>query len=217
MKSALAEKPALRVVDDRPAGLDLDRFIRHPDVRERHETIVRAPAAFVLDVARRFDMQSVPIVRGIFRWRARLLGARVRASGPTNLDSAALLRMGWGVLAEDPGRFLAAGAVCQPWKANVKFCPIRPARFAAYAEPDRVKIVWTLEAQPLGSTLTRLATETRVAATDEGARARFRRYWRVFGIGILGIRWLLLPAIRREAERRWIASAAAIAAGKRRS
>ena len=35
---------------------------------------------------------------------------------------------------------------------------------------------------------------------DDAARAKFRRYWRVFGIGILLIRWLVLPAIRREAE-----------------
>ncbi|MGH7681237.1 MAG: hypothetical protein ACRENN_04545 [Candidatus Eiseniibacteriota bacterium] len=32
---------------------------------------------------------------------------------------------------------------------------------------------------------------------------RFRRYWRQFGAGIVFIRWLLLPAIRRDAERRY--------------
>ncbi len=38
--------------------------------------------------------------------------------------------------------------------------------------------------------------------TDDAARKKFRRYWRVFGMGIVLIRWLLLPALRREAERR---------------
>jgi hypothetical protein len=72
-----------------------------------------------------------------------------------------------------------------------------------------VTIAWTLEAEPLGPALTRFASETRVRATDEAARTRFRRYWRRFGIGILAIRWLLNPAVRREAERRWQASGAA--------
>jgi hypothetical protein len=66
-----------------------------------------------------------------------------------------------------------------------------------------VKIAWTLEAESLGPALSRFATETRVAATDEQARIKFRRYWRVFGIGIVMIRRLLLPVLRREAEREW--------------
>jgi hypothetical protein len=40
-------------------------------------------------------------------------------------------------------------------------------------------------------------------ATDAPARARFRRYWRWARFGIVAIRLLLLPAVRREAERRW--------------
>ena len=48
-----------------------------------------------------------------------------------------------------------------------------------------------------------LATETRAVATDAEARARFRRYWRWARFGIVAIRWFMLPAIRREAERAW--------------
>jgi hypothetical protein len=42
-------------------------------------------------------------------------------------------------------------------------------------------------------------------ATDAEARRRFRRYWRWARFGIVAIRLLILPAIRREAERRWTA------------
>ena len=86
--------------------------------------------------------------------------------------------MGWGVLAEEPGRFFVAGAACQPWKADVVFTPIAAGLFASFAEPDRVKIAWTLETEALEPAVTRFATETRAAATDAPARARFRRYWR---------------------------------------
>jgi hypothetical protein len=35
------------------------------------------------------------------------------------------------------------------------------------------------------------------------APAKFMRYWRLARFGIVLIRWLMLPAIRREAERRY--------------
>lgn len=179
----------------------LDTLMPNPDVRKRHSIVVNAPAAVVWEVARTFDMQSVPLVALIFRLRARLLGAR--GTGQASLRPDDLVRLGWGILVDMPGRLLAAGAACKPWEGDVVFTPVPPERFPAYAEPERVLITWTLEAEPLGGERTRLATETRARGTDAEARRRFRRYWRVFGVGIVGIRWLLLPAIRRAAERRW--------------
>ena len=44
----------------------LDSFVPHPDLRERQETMVRAPADIVLGVARNFYMQSIPVVHAIF-------------------------------------------------------------------------------------------------------------------------------------------------------
>jgi hypothetical protein len=78
-----------------------------------------------------------------------------------------------------------------------------PEAFAAFAEPDFVKIAWTLEAEPLGPALTRFRTETRVQATDEGARKKFNRCRRKFGIGIVLIRLLCVPALKKEAERQY--------------
>jgi hypothetical protein len=95
------------------------------------------------------------------------------------------------------------GAACQPWKPDVVFRPLTPEIFLSYAEPDQVKIAWTLEAEPLGPELTRFITETRSVATNADARAKFRRYWRWARFGIVAIRPLLLPAVRRKAERRW--------------
>jgi hypothetical protein len=182
----------------------LDPFLPRFDIRERHETMVRAPAGLVIEVARGFDMQSIPLIHAIFWLRAKVLRARPTAEGPPAiLDTDALRAMGWGVLSEIPGRLLVAGAVCQPWQADVVFTPIPPGGFASCWDPDRVKIAWTLEAEALSENRTRLATETRAVATDAAARRKFRRYWKLFGIGILAIRWLLLPAVRRESERRW--------------
>ena len=185
----------------RPAPLD--RFIPRPDVRERFEVTIRAPAALVMEVAGEFDMQSVPAVRAIFRLRDRLLGT----AGAEPRVPAGILeetrRHGWGVLAEQPGRLIACGAHCQPWLADVKFTALPPEDFAGYAAPGRVKIAWTLEAEALAPDRTRFAQETRAVATDEAARRRFRRYWRWARFGIIAIRLLMLPAVRRTAERQW--------------
>jgi len=182
-------------------------FMPQPDIRKRHATLVHAPAEVVYHVARHFDMQSVPLVRCIFTLRARLMRAPVRTGNPFGtLDPASLLRMGWATLVEEPGHLFIAGAACQPWRGEVVFTPVAPERFASYVEPDRVLIAWTLEAESLGPRLTRFATETRARAADAQARAKFRRYWRAAGVGVSAIRWLLLPAIRREAERRWSTS-----------
>ena len=111
--------------------------------------------------------------------------------------------MGWGLLASVPGRLFIAGARCQPWLADVKFAPIPAAEFPAFHEANQVKIAWTIEVESLGPTSARLATETRAVATDEESRRRFRRYWRWARFGIVAIRWFMLPAIRRQAERDW--------------
>jgi hypothetical protein len=191
------------VVTAAAGGRLIDRFMPQADATERHETLVRAPADVVFDVAQTFDLQSIPLVRAIFWLRARILGG---AEMPAHLFEKGLVAetqaLGWRILAERPGRELVAGSVTQPWKGDVIFTPVEPDRFATYSEPDMVKIVWTLEADPLGPALSRFRTETRVLATDEAARTKFGRYWRWAGLGIVGIRWLLLPALRREAERR---------------
>ena len=64
-------------------------------------------------------------------------------------------------------------------------------------------VVSCQETSAIDEARTRLATETRAVATDPAARERFLRYWRWARFGILPIRWLLLPAIRRQAEAEW--------------
>lgn len=173
------------------------------DVRERFALEVGAPADLVLRTACAFDMQSLPLVKAVFRLREVLMGAVPTGPRPPQGILAETQALGWGVLSTEPDRWIACGARCQPWQADVRFTAIAPADFAAYAEPDQVKIAWTLQAQPLGPARSRLVQETRAVATDDLARAAFRRYWRWARFGIVSIRLLLLPAVRRAAEREW--------------
>jgi len=181
----------------------LDPFIPTPDARERFHVRVHAPAALVFDVSAQFDLQSILLVRAIFRLRSLLLGATAAPTWPSDGFFSDVRRLGWGILREDPGRLFVAGARCQPWLPDVAFTPLSATDFRSCTAPGQVKIAWTLEVEPLGEASSRLITETRAVATDADARRRFLRYWRWARIGIHGIRWLVLPSIRRKAEARW--------------
>ena len=104
------------------------------------------------------------------------------------------------MLAEIPGRELIVGAVTRPWEANVTFRAVPPDGFATFREPDYVKIVWTLRADPIDATHSIFRTETRVMTTDSTARAKFRWYWACLSPGIILIRWTALRSLRRRAE-----------------
>jgi hypothetical protein len=180
----------------------IDRFLPHYDVRERFGTVVRAPAELTFEIAGQFEMESIPLVHAIVWMRGVLMGSKAPAAPHTGFF-AMTTALGWGTLARVEGRELVAGAVTQPWLADVKFTPVPAERFAAFDEPGLVKIVWTLETEPIDAGRCRLFTETRALATDGTARRLFLRYWRWVRFGSIPIRWLLILAIRREAERRY--------------
>lgn len=180
----------------------LDRFMPTCDVVDRHAIRVEAPAAVTLEAARAFELTQLPLVRAIFRGREIILGSNPGSrSGPRGLLDETLA-LGWVVLAETPGREVVVGAVTRPWEANVVFRPIPPGEFAAFDEPEYVKIVWTLRADPLGEHASMYRTETRAVATDAVARDRFRLYWACLSPGIRLIRMLSLRPLKEDAERR---------------
>jgi len=180
----------------------LDRFMPSYEVAERHHVRVGAPAAVTLAAAREIDLQGSALVRTIIKARELILGAtpgdRRRPSGLL----AEMQSLGWGVLAEVPGREIVLGAVTKPWEANVRFRTLPAEQFAAFNEPGYVKIAWTLRADPISATESVFRTETRAIATDTTARAKFRRYWSFLSPGIILIRVAVLGPLKTEAEHR---------------
>ena len=104
----------------------LDRFMPMYEIVERHHIRIAAPADVTFDVAREMDLQASPVVRTVIRAREVLLGAtpdeRLRPRGLL----AEVQSLGWGVLAEVPGREIVIGAVTRPWEANVTFRALPP-------------------------------------------------------------------------------------------
>jgi hypothetical protein len=176
-------------------------FIPKPYVRDHHEIVIAAPADLVFFDATRIDLQSLPIVRAIFTTRGWFMGDTIDPpQKPLGLVADTMV-LGWGLLAHTPCRSIVMGAAARPWTRNVTFRAVPPDEFAAFAEPDYVKIVWTLEADPIGPERTLFRTETRVEPTDAAARRKFFWYWMAFGIGIRVIRWSMLRELRRKALR----------------
>ncbi len=180
----------------------LDRFMPVYDVAERRHIVVAASADVTFVAACESDLMQSPIIRTIFKARELVLGAQSDTTARPQGVLAFTKSIGWSVLAEVPGREVVMGAVTQPWNANVVFRPLTPDEFVRFNEPDYVKIVWTLRADSVGEHQSIFRHETRVVTTDSGARTKFRRYWVQFSPGIKLIRWLLLPQVRTEAERR---------------
>jgi hypothetical protein len=197
--------PAPRAEESDPL---LDAFMANYEVVERHHIEVAAPADVTLAAAREVDLLDAPVARAIFKGRELLLGADPdREQRPRGL--LALTSMGWRVLAEVPGREVVVGAVTKPWERNPVFRSIAAAHFAGFNEPDYVKIVWTLRADPAAPGESVFRTETRAVTTDPIARAKFRRYWSWLSPGIVLIREALLAPVKAEAERRARAQRAA--------
>lgn len=187
---------------DEEDGL-LDRFMPTYDVCDRHHLAVPAPADATLAAAKELELDDSRVIRAIFKARAMLLrAASDRATRPSGLFEQ-MKAIGWGVLAEVPDRELVMGAVTKPWEANPVFRSLPPEQFAAFAEPDHVKIVWTLRADPTPDGGSVFRTETRAVATDPAGRKKFRTYWSLLSPGIILIRSAMLPALATAADRKW--------------
>jgi hypothetical protein len=169
------------------------------DVVGRQHRRIAAPAAATLAAAREMDLLDSPVARAIVRGRELILGAR-RDDQPRPRGLLAQVQsLGWAVLAEIPDREVVVGAVTKPWEPNVTFRSVPADQYAAFAEPDYVKIVWNLRADPVDSSRSIFRTETRAVATDASARAKFRLYWSFFSPGMMLIRWVSLGPLARAA------------------
>jgi hypothetical protein len=190
--------------DGRSAAADpvLDEFMPAYEIVERHQVRVRAPAAVTFEAAKDQDLRGSGLASAIFKARELVLGARSSDRADDRALLPAMLSLGWGILREEPGREIVLGAVTRPWQANVVFRPVPAAEFAGFDEPDYVKIVWTLRADPVGENESIFRTETRAIATDAAARAKFRRYWAWVSPGVALIRRMMLAPLKAEAERR---------------
>jgi hypothetical protein len=109
-------------------------------------------------------------------------------------------RTGFLLLADDVERELVVGTVLIAPGAAKR--PGTPAQFKEFAAAGVAKAVMNFRIDDAANGACVVSTETRVHATDAGARRRFAAYWAVIRPGSALIRRMWLRAIKRRAEGR---------------
>jgi caffeoyl-CoA O-methyltransferase len=155
--------------------------------RERHELHVKAPPDLALRAVREVSAAEMPFARMLLR---------VRGLRPTRAVSLvdAMLADGFVRFSDD-----VLVLVGRPWSPKGDLLHVDD--FAAFHDAGYAKMALDFTATPEGEG-TRLATETRVFLTDDGARRRFAAYWLVVRpfSGLVRRSWLAAAKRRAEAE-----------------
>jgi hypothetical protein len=174
--------------------------------------VFRAPPAEVFDAITNLDLFRLPVARVLLEARGlpgRLADSAARRHGDTVAPEPPTFRVrdlparGWILLGERPGSELVYGAVGQPWKGTGGTPPEPPVTaetFATFTEPGFAKIAESTVVTPYGVGGCVLTMESRVVATDEDSRRRFRRYWRAAGPFIRLMRPTAMRALERQLQ-----------------
>ncbi len=173
--------------------MPLDEFMPEFHFNEVHSTLVAAPPERTLAAAREVTAAEMPVVRALTA--VRRLGRGASHQGPV---TDGMIRNGFVVLADRPDE-LVLGVAGRFWKLNSGVTRVDAEEFPRFDAPGHARAVMDFHVQPApGGCL--LSTETRIQATDDGARRSFGRYWRVIHPGSALIRRVWLRAARRRAE-----------------
>ncbi|MGI9556703.1 MAG: hypothetical protein ACR2N5_02045 [Solirubrobacterales bacterium] len=186
----------------------LDQHLPEFDVTRVHHRVIDASVERTWETVKSVDLMRVgevwPITRALM-WVRRLPDAVTRSSGqdgePLSFDDVAATE-GWVKLDEVPGRELVLGAVGKVWRPRIEWRSVSRSEFSEFAVPGYAKIAVGLSVRPYGRRRTLLSYEARTATTDEVARRRFQRYWRLIGWGAGAVMRGALELIGREAEGR---------------
>lgn len=187
----------------------IDRFLPEFDVTQVIEIEVDAPLPEVYAAILETDLRD-PIINTLFalreiplrisrRWRGETAPP---PQGPVTFGDIARGTPGWTLLGEEPGSELVIGSVGRFWRRDYGGRPITRDDFTPFREPGYAKVALSLAVRPAVEYGTILRYEARTATTDESARRRFRRYWRIIHPGVALVMRRALTRIRTEAERR---------------
>lgn len=181
----------------------IDAYLPRYDVSEHHELRVSAAPARTYAAVWDADLAAAFLVKALFALRALpslFGGPRAGPRLAARVTLRDVLRLGFFVLDEDPGREIVVGVIGRFWKPTGNLLPGDRARFLAPPDAGTACAAWnfTVSELPDGGTL--LATETRVRCADAASLRSFRRYWWVVGPFSALIRRLMLASIRAAAE-----------------
>lgn len=170
----------------------IDRFVPQGDFAERHEIGIDAPPEAAWDAVRNVDLGADAVVR----WLMRLRGMRPAKT----MTLSDVSRLGFVLLGEEPGVEIVVGVVGRFWRPSGNVVSVEAEKFTRFDDPGFAKAAWNFRVIR-GARKTIVVTHTRVVCTDDDARRRFGRYWRLIRPFSGVIRRRALYRIKADAER----------------
>ena len=181
----------------------LDRLIPTPRLHEVDEHTIAAPVLTVWQALRHGDLARSSAVRALFALRTLPERLRGRDTGTAALRIDGLRSTpelpGFQVLWDEPPHVVAVGAIGKVWLPDIPFVHVPNVdAYAAFEEPDYVKVAWAITLDATHPEQTRVSFEVRVDATDEAAWQKFVHYFRLIGPFSRFIRRSALRGLARE-------------------
>jgi hypothetical protein len=179
----------------------LDAFMPDYHFHERHEILIHASPERVRAALDQVSFADIGVMETLGRIRNIAVGGSRATRGVSStpiVETVKAPRSGFFLLADTPREFVF-GLAGQPW--NNRAIRLAPDEFRPWAAPGNVKVAANFLIEDLGGGLSRVVTETRIAATDAAARRRMARYWSLVYPGSGLVRRSLLEAVRARAER----------------
>ena len=181
----------------------LDQIVPVYQFSEVHETTIEASPGRTYRTICAVTVKEIALLRTLtFIRRFGLPGPDSILNPPGDMPFCEVaLSSGFYLLADEPPSEMVLGTfVAAPKAARANPPQITAATFAGIHSPGFAIAVMNFRLRSIGSSRTRLTTETRVFATDATIRWRFAAYWRVIYPGSSIIRMMWLRAIKRSAE-----------------
>ena len=179
----------------------IDQFLPKYHFNELHSTRIHAPPETVYAAVRQVTAREIKLFR-ILTWiRSPHIGKPAESILAPPADDPVLdvaLRSGFLLLADAPPREMVVGTILGPVPSDGQIPT--PDGFIALNRPGHAKAVMNFHVSSQPDGWVTLTTETRVRATNERAKRRFGRYWRVIYPGSALIRVMWLKAIKARAE-----------------
>jgi hypothetical protein len=180
----------------------LDRLIPKPALREIDRVELGVNANRAWHAVRQLDLAQSMLVRVLFGIRTipdRLKGKRPELRLRLGSLVSTPVSPGFQILAEDPPREIAVGAIGKVWRPVIPFVHVPDAAaFAAFGEDGYIKVAWALRVAADTEEASHVEFELRVVATDDDAWKKFSRYFRLIGPGSHFIRRVLLAQLERD-------------------
>jgi hypothetical protein len=179
----------------------IQTYLPHPHHTEIMRIFVQAKPKVTWELARHYDMSSVPWVHFLFSLRtiADLFHSNNADSGggQISLDQIARNGKGFMIVHETPGKEVVVGAVGKFWHIDIPFREMQPEKFRDFDEPGWGKLAWSISVEPYlsGSTV---SFELRTTATDHDSWKKLNVYYHIIGAFSKLIRHSLMNHLEKE-------------------